>query len=128
MPLECERHTGQLSRNSSASAANLTSGNDIKQISALFSGSTKDVRDSNVILDYGGGNQSVFPTPRQLRRVHGGTTESSQINLSTYNDVSYLYGYYIDCSFELNNNVDIIMDNGDPHNSTKYECVALIQS
>ena len=128
MSLECESKTGQMNRGSTAAPISLNSGDEVQQVSILFSGSTTDVRDSYFQLDFASGGTCDFPTPRQLKRLHGGTTESSQMNLAYYSKTSNMYGYYVEILSELSDDADVRLRNGDAHNPTKYECVALYHS
>lgn len=128
MPVECETDSGWLNPNSSNSTINLNQGNELNQVSVAFSGNSKSVRDSYMILDYGGGDTYGYPTPWELQRIHGGTGDGSQMNIASYNKTSNFYSYFIDFSFELNNSADIVLQNGDSHDYTRYECVALYHS
>lgn len=128
MAIACERDSGQIGRGSATVPMSLNSGKEIQQISVFFSGTSKDVRDSYLKLSYADGTRCEFPTPRQVRRIHGGTTESSEVNLTKYSVTSNAFGYYVKIGFELEGDVDIVLENGDSHSPTSYECVALYYS
>lgn len=128
MTIECDMTTGRLSPGGAQNVIGLNVGAEICQVSVLFSGSSQDVRESYIILDYSGGGNTEFPTPHQLKRIHGGTSDGSKINLSIYNSASDVYGYYANTGEEINNQVDILLENGDSRNYTNYECVALYHS
>lgn len=100
----------------------------LRQLSVIFDGSDKDVRDSRVEISHGT-SSAEFPTPQEIKKAHGdGSYGASLVSLIAYSNWNYTYGYTIrpEIEVEVDSTLELEVSNGSS-NQIKFWSVIIYE-
>lgn len=100
----------------------------LKQLSVIFDGSDKDVRDSRVEIVYDT-TSAELPTPQEIKKAHGdGSYGDSLVSLIAYSNWNYTFGYTIrpEVEVEVDSTLTLEVNNGSS-NQIKFWSVVIYE-
>lgn len=130
MRLNCDVDHDTISRGNQRgrtnASFNFNGPGELRQVSALFDGSSTDAKQSYFSIAFDGDPPIEYPTPEDIADAHRQDNPgATKLNVITYSKWKKLYGYYIILDSDYDNDVTITFHNGDDLNQTMYKCIAL---